>query len=222
MKDEMTAQELGNLIGVTASRVRELTRQGVLARDGAGGVYVVARNVKSAFAHLRAGAAGRGGKAAAVVSVARARMITLQADRIEREGQKEAGKLIDAAEMEAALVRMMLYLQGAMMQIPKRLHGVDRRVRSEVERAVREVLSEAASAREIGGVRLRPPGDGGEGAPHPEVRPDGQHNPRYNRHSVASAKHASPPEEDVRLGGREDDRASCNANVVSPAPDGAR
>ena len=42
--------------------------------------------------------------------------------------------------------------------------------------------------------------------------------PRHSRHSIASTKYASPPEADLRLWGSEDDRASCNAIVVSSAP----
>jgi phage terminase Nu1 subunit (DNA packaging protein) len=149
MKNEMGAQELGNLIGITASRTRELTRQGVLVRDGSDGkTYNVARNVKAAFAHLRAGAAGRSGAAAAGVAKARQRVLQLQGDKLADERARELGKLVETEVVREGLECICRALQSLMMAVPTRLAGRSPLSREDIELVrdeIREALTEAAS-----------------------------------------------------------------------------
>ena len=149
MKDEMTAQQLGNLIGITASRVRELTRQGVLVRDGDGGTYVVARNVKSAFAHLRAGAAGRGGKAAAGVAQERAGLLAVQRKRAEFEFEKEREKWMPIAEFDRHLRTYTRWLRDEVRRIPDRLLGVDRAVVIQMKDEIDRILTDIATGDDL-------------------------------------------------------------------------
>jgi hypothetical protein len=145
MKDEMTAQQLGNLIGITASRVRELTRQGVLARDGDGGTYVVARNVKSAFAHLRAGAAGRGGKAAAAVSAERARLLAVQRKRAEHEFERELSKWIPADEVARQWAHRFSGIKAQIMALSSRFSYLDHTTVAQIDKEAREFLDSIAA-----------------------------------------------------------------------------
>jgi hypothetical protein len=146
MKDQMTAQELGNLLGITASRVRELTRTGVLSRVGGGGKsYVVARNVKAAFTHLRAGAAGRSGRAAAAGSAARARLVTLQADRVEREAERDIGKWLPAAEVERQWSHRFSGIKAAVLSISTRFPYLDRTTCTQIDADARQFLNDVAN-----------------------------------------------------------------------------
>ena len=146
MKDQMTAQQLGNLIGITASRVRELTRQGVLARDGDGGkTYVVARNVKAAFAHLRAGAAGRSGKAAAAVSAERAGLLAVQRKRAEHEFERELSKWIPADEVARQWAHRFSGIKAQIMALSSRFPYLDHTTVAQIDKEAREFLDSIAA-----------------------------------------------------------------------------
>ena len=157
MKDEMGTDELGALFGCSAETIRGLTRKHVLAKVGKS--YPVAESVQRAMANLRSTAGAAGRPVASGVAEQRARKLALECAKMERENAIADGKLIDAADMEAAYTSAMKYLRGGMLTIPNRLTGVDRRVKAEVDREIRAVLTDLASSRPVGGFTLR----GGEG-----------------------------------------------------------
>ena len=169
MKKTLTTSEFAEAIGVSERIVRDLLKRNIVERSGrrpgAGLPYPEA--VQKYCAHLREMAAGRGGKAAAGVATERAGLLRAQRERVERANAQEAGKVVDGAEMQAALVTTFFYLRGALMGLPKRLTGVDRRVMGEVERGVRETLHDLAHAKPFDGVALPhdEPGPPGAGAP---------------------------------------------------------
>jgi phage terminase Nu1 subunit (DNA packaging protein) len=148
MKDEMSTDELAALFGCSAEAVRGLTRRHVLAKVGKS--YPVAESVRRGMAHFREGAAARGGKSADGVAAQRARVLRLQGDRIERESAKEAGKLLDAAQVEEGMRVICTALRMLMMRVPGRIAGkslaLSRHDIGLIDEEVRDALNEVAES----------------------------------------------------------------------------
>ena len=64
------------------------------------------------------------------------------------------GDILVAADVERALVSEVKYLRGALLALPKRIPGLDRRQMSECDREVREMLTELANSRPFAGSSL--------------------------------------------------------------------
>ena len=96
----------------------------------------------------------------------RARDIAARAGISEYKLARLRGELLLAADMERAYASAMRYLRGSLLAVPKRLGGVDRRTMAEVDREIRECLTELANSREFAGFNLRPPAN--EDKPPPD------------------------------------------------------
>jgi hypothetical protein len=146
MKDMMSTDEMGALLGSSPQRVREMTRAGVLVKSGDDGrSYPVEENVRRAFAHLRTGAAGRGGKAATGVATERAGLLVVQRRRAEFEFEREFKKWMPIAEFDRYLKTYTLWLRNQVLAIPSRLLGVDREVVIQVKDEVERILTDIAN-----------------------------------------------------------------------------
>ncbi len=140
---QIATHELAALLGLSERSVRDLARRQILIREGRG--FDRDASVKSYCAHLRAAATGR--PSTATVAVERARLLRLQADRVEREAEREAGQWVRHDDVEIAQTRFVLELRTALLALPSRLAGrcgLTRQAALLADDEVRDILNELA------------------------------------------------------------------------------
>jgi phage terminase Nu1 subunit (DNA packaging protein) len=118
----VSAAELGQLLGVSERRVRELRDQGVIP-DAAGGRYVLGDAVPAYCAHLRpaSGRAAAGGSdGAPTLDQARIEVLNEQRDKLRLQNAQLRADLVPADEMEAALGQVFDAVRGKVLALPSR------------------------------------------------------------------------------------------------------
>jgi len=114
----MTGIKLGELVGISERRVRELRDAGVIPDNGRG-KYALPDAVQAYCARLREQAAGRQGDDGESGLVnERARLAKEQADRIEMENEVRRGELLIRGDVDAAVTSAFARVRSRLLAIP--------------------------------------------------------------------------------------------------------
>lgn len=118
---ELSAKDLGTMIGVSARMVLNLHERGIVVKASRGR-YRVAESVKNYCAHLRATAAGRGGEdEAKTLTAERTRLAREQADQTALKNAALRRDLVPAAEVEREWSEVLRRVRSGCMAIPSRI-----------------------------------------------------------------------------------------------------
>ena len=140
---------LAELFGVSKRTISDLALRGIIVRSERG--YALAASVKGYCDHLRTLATGRGGdeKAIATATAERARLAKAQAEFVETKNAVARRELVSAAEVENEWSGILRTVRAAMLAVPsrcaQRLPGLNAHDVSEIDREVREVLTEVGT-----------------------------------------------------------------------------
>lgn len=150
--DTISERDLADLIGVSDSRVRALTADGVLQRV-APATYERRTAVRAYCASLRevaTRAGGTRGKPTAENAALKAETLKIakqKAIKLELENKAKRGELIPVADVKRAWTTLAIDLRTAIMAIPARLTtqlGLNREAQSALESELRLALEEIA------------------------------------------------------------------------------
>lgn len=146
LKDKLTTSELGALLGLSDQTIRDLARRGVVAKDGRS--FPLDASVRSYAAHMRQIAAGRGDAAAVTLAAQqRARVLTLQGDKLQLEMDLMVTKLIDADDLARELRALWVGVRARLMSLSSAISGrvpVGREGMVVIDDVVRESLIDMA------------------------------------------------------------------------------
>jgi phage terminase Nu1 subunit (DNA packaging protein) len=144
-EDHISADGLGDLIGISGRQVREFSKRGIIVKAGTG-AYDRRASVRAYCAHLREQAAGRSGSK--TLTDERIRVAKEQADALEMRNATTRGEMIPAREVEQAWATVLRDVRAAVMAIPSRIqqrlgHLTPHDV-AEIDSEIRIALTEAA------------------------------------------------------------------------------
>ena len=114
----VSADELANLIGISARQVREWASRGVLQRSG-NGRYDERESVRAYCASLRVSASARAGSS--TLTTERTRLAREQADATALKNAIARGEMVDAKEVEFVWATVLRDVRAAMLAIPGRV-----------------------------------------------------------------------------------------------------
>ena len=143
--------ELADLLGLTSSRIRTLTRDGVLKRT-APATYERREAVRS-YAHAlrealtKKGHASKGGDALAAEKL---RLATAQADKLERANAADRGNLIPVSDVAREWAGVLRGVRAGLLALPSRvgsrLGHLTPHDLSEIDLEVRSTLNDLSEA----------------------------------------------------------------------------
>ena len=143
--------ELADLLGLTSSRIRTLTRDGILKRT-AKATYDRREAVRS-YAHAlrealtKKGHASKGGDALAAEKL---RLATAQADKLERANAADRGNLIPASDVAREWAGVLRGVRAGLLALPSRvgsrLGHLTPHDLSEIDLEVRSTLNDLSEA----------------------------------------------------------------------------
>lgn len=140
----LSAQELGDIIGLSERTVRDLAKRGVLAKVGAR--FEMRDSVFAYCAHLREQASGRSNSG--TLTQERIRVAREQADALALKNAVARGEMVPAIEVESLWGNVLRDVRSAMLAIPtrvqQRLVHLTQHDVSEIDLEVRSALQEAA------------------------------------------------------------------------------
>jgi len=143
--DAMTADQLGELLGISGRVVRELAQRGIIRKAGRG-TYPVRPSVKAYCAHLREQAAGRAG--ATSLTAERQRVAKEQADKLALANAVARGEMVSAKSVEAGWASILRDVRAAMLAVPSRcgsnLSHLTSHDVGEIDREIRAALEALA------------------------------------------------------------------------------
>lgn len=121
----MREPELAAFLGLSASRVRTLSRDGVFVRT-APGRYDVGQSVRNYVARLRESAerAGRPTTATDELKAEKLRLTRAQADKEETRVKREAAELVSAEAVTREWAGILRDLRNALLAVPSRCGAV--------------------------------------------------------------------------------------------------
>ncbi|WP_288959532.1 hypothetical protein [uncultured Sulfitobacter sp.] len=144
---------LGDLLGITANRVRVLTQEGIFKRI-APATYHRRTAVRSYCENLREHAARAGRPASnpdnAALKAENLKIAQQKAIKLELENKAKKGELIAFAEVQRAWTTLAIDLRTAIMAIPARLTtqlGLDREAQVTIESELRLALEEISDGK---------------------------------------------------------------------------
>jgi len=120
--ETMSESEIAVFLGVTASTIRSLTRDGKIMKAGPGR-WDVRRSVASYVEHLR-GIASRTGRARDQGDPLRVEQERLTRAKAERESlrlARERGEVVDAAEVEREWAGVLRDVRSSLLAVPSRV-----------------------------------------------------------------------------------------------------
>jgi phage terminase Nu1 subunit (DNA packaging protein) len=117
--DEVDASELAVLLGITPTAVRDAARRGVIERTGR--AFALRASVQRYCAHLRKLVVERGEGPAAV---ARARLLSEQAEHAALKNARLRGALLDAEAVQNGWSAILVTVRGRMLAVPSRIQQV--------------------------------------------------------------------------------------------------
>ena len=124
MTETVKTEELARWLGVSAVRVRDLAREGVIPKKGRS-AFELQPCVVAYCAHLRKQAAKAGGRPPAdgspINRTARERLTEAQARLAEVKADAAAGKLVSADDVERAWAGILRDLRSSLLAIPSRV-----------------------------------------------------------------------------------------------------
>jgi phage terminase Nu1 subunit (DNA packaging protein) len=117
----VSTAELASLLDTTPKTVAEYAKSGVVTRASRGR-YAFAASLRGFAKHMRT--RPKGGEAAAgAVAAQRARLLKLQADRVERENLQAEGKLLWASEVEATWRAQLRFMRDELRRVTTIVSG---------------------------------------------------------------------------------------------------
>ncbi len=143
-QDTLTADELGDLLGITSRSVRDLAVRGVIHKAGKGR-YPVREAVRSYTAHLRDTAALRGGDEA--TSAARRRESEARALKIELANRQALGELVEVAEVERQWREIVTAARAALMAVTSRVRDLPRDLARKIDEEISHALERLSEGR---------------------------------------------------------------------------
>lgn len=148
MATELSAEALGELIGVSARTVRDLATRGIVVKRGQG-AYDAAESVKAYCDHLREVAAGRGGEEGVLdLTKERARLAKEQADGVALKNEQLRGELVPAAAVEREWANVLSFVRARMLavtnDVAQALPHLTKHDADVIDRTVRAALDEAS------------------------------------------------------------------------------
>ncbi|WP_191569056.1 terminase small subunit [Paracoccus yeei] len=145
---EVSARQLGEILGLNERTVRDLVDRGVVTRTGRGR-YDLFGSILAYVEHLRAVAAGRGGEAASYdLTRERARLAKEQADERELRNATLRGELVEVEAVKREWTDILRSIRSRVLSVPSRVrqslphltgHDVER-----IDGELRRALEEAA------------------------------------------------------------------------------
>lgn len=117
-EEQVSAEELGAWLGISANRVHTLGRDGIIPRD-ADKRFPLRASIRAYCDHARAGATGR--RADAELAAEKLRLAREQADKIAFANARARGELLDAREVAAAWRGVVVDLRAALLAVPGRV-----------------------------------------------------------------------------------------------------
>lgn len=154
-RETISEADLADLVGISESRVRGLTADGVLKRV-APCTYNRRAAVRAYCASLREVATRSGGTRGnptpenAALKVETLKIAKQKAIKLELENKSRKGELIAIADVKREWVTLAIDLRTAIMAIPARLTtklGLDRESQSALESEMREALEEISNGK---------------------------------------------------------------------------
>lgn len=153
MTETVKTEELARWLGVSAVRVRDLAREGVIPKKGRS-AFELQPCVVAYCAHLRKQAAKAGGRPPAdgspINRTARERLTEAQAELAEIKAKAARGELVEASAVAAEWAGVLRDVRAGVLAIPSRVgsqlghltpHDLDT-----IDRELRDVLAELADA----------------------------------------------------------------------------
>lgn len=145
--NELTADQLASLFGVSARTIRELAQRGVIPR-AARNRYPLVTSIRGYTGHLRDAAAARGQDAS--LTAERARQAREQADNLALRNAALRRDLVPAVEVEARLTGVFRKVRAGMLAVSaraaQRLPHLSTADVATIDREVRAVLTELGEA----------------------------------------------------------------------------
>lgn len=116
--------QLADLLGIGASRVRTLARDGVLVRNpgkkGTPATFDVRASLHGYLAQLREGAV-KGGAAPDELKVEKLRLAKQQADKLEIANAAARGDMVRAADVEREWANVLRDIRSTLLAVPSRV-----------------------------------------------------------------------------------------------------
>lgn len=146
LADCVTAEALGEILGITARAVRGLAQEGVIPRTGKN-AHPQSECIRAYCDHLREKAAGR--SASSSLTAERVRVAQAQAEKLERQNAVARAELVSAREVETTWSNVLRDVRAAMLTLPTRLgqrlgHMTPHDL-NEVDAEVRRLLEEVGN-----------------------------------------------------------------------------
>lgn len=140
-----SAEELAELLGISARAVREHATRGIIVKLSKG-AYDVPASVRAYCAHLREQAAGRTGSAS--LTAERIRATKAQADTAELKNAALRGELVRASEVQSTWAGILRDVRAALLAVSARCgatlpHLTPHDV-AEIDQHIRDTLTEIA------------------------------------------------------------------------------
>lgn len=145
---EVDAATVASLCGITADRVRALSRDGAIPRRQVRGgyAYKLPDAVVAYIDWARDNPRGRRSKDPGL-NDEKLRLAREQADKIALQNSRARGDLLDAAEVARRWVEYTTALRAALLAVPNRVAsqtGLDRRAAAELDAELRAALDQIA------------------------------------------------------------------------------
>jgi phage terminase Nu1 subunit (DNA packaging protein) len=131
MSKTVSAATLGDFLGVSERRVKQLRAAGVLP-GAAGEPYELRACVRAYCGHLRpaSGRAASGGASNLTLNGARIELLAEQTKKLRLENDTEAGLLLPADAVRSAITRACLEVRNGLLALPSKLSPTLARLRS--------------------------------------------------------------------------------------------
>lgn len=159
----LTGKELGEILGISDRRIRELRDDGVIPDNGMG-QYVLGAAVAAYCAHLRPAngkSASGGSETGATLDAARVRLVTAQAEARELLNAQLRGEAVMTEDLEAIVGATFDAVRSKMLAVPvtaaARVVGQDDKVKVQelIAGLINDALMDMASAEVVGTVKDR-------------------------------------------------------------------
>ena len=145
--ETLTADELGEWLGLSPNRVHALGRDGVLPR-GEGKRYPLQASVAAYCAHCRSLAKGKATDAE--LAAEKIRLAREQADKIALQNAAARGELLDSQTVAAEWRGIITDLRAAVLAVPSRVAGrmgLDRATTAALDAEIRDAMEVIADDR---------------------------------------------------------------------------